>query len=71
MELKEYEACLQLRLENRAENSQIKKTILNEVESMTISEFQNAVDESRISGNTVVDEMVENLVDYLFEQRNV
>ena len=51
-------------------NDQIKKTILNEVESMTISEFQNAVDESRISGNTVVDEMVENLVDYLFEQRS-
>ena len=51
-------------------NDQIKKTILNEVESMTISEFQNAVDESRISGYTVIDEMVENLVDYLFEQRS-
>ena len=51
-------------------NDQIKKTILNEVESMTISEFQNAVDESRISGNTAIDEMVENLVDYLFEQRS-
>jgi len=51
-------------------NDQIKKTILNEVESMTIHDFQNAVDESRISGNTVIDEMVENLVDYLFEQRS-
>ena len=51
-------------------NDQIKETILDEVESMTISEFQNAVDESRISGQTVVDEMVENLVDYLFEQRS-
>ena len=51
-------------------NDQIKETILDEVESMTISEFQNAVDESRISGNTVIDEMVENLVDYLFEQRS-
>ena len=51
-------------------NDQIKKTILNEVESMTISDFQNAVDESSISGNTVIDEMVENLVDYLFEQRS-
>ena len=50
-------------------NNQIKETILDEVESMTISEFQNAVDESGISGQTVVDEMVENLVDYLFEQR--
>ena len=52
-------------------NNQIKETILDEVESMTISEFQNAVDESRISGQTVVDEMVENLVEYLFEQRSV
>ena len=51
-------------------NDQIKKTILNEVQSMSISDFQNAVDESRISGNTVIDEMVENLVDYLFEQRS-
>jgi len=64
-----YEACLQLRLEKMAENSQIKKTILKEVESMSIHDFQNAVDESGISGNTVVDEMVENLVDYLFKQK--
>ena len=69
-ELLDYEREMQLRLEKIAENNQIKKTILNEVESMTISEFQNAVDESRISGNTVVDEIVENLVDYLFEQRS-
>ena len=52
-------------------NDQIKETILNEVESMSISDFQNAVDESGISGNTVIDEMVENLVEYLFEQRSV
>ena len=69
-ELLDYEREMQLRLEKIAENNQIKKTILNEVESMSISDFQNAVDESRISGNTVVDEMVENLVDYLFEQRS-
>ena len=70
-ELLEYETQVQLRLEKMAENNQIKKTILKKVESMTISEFQNAVDESGISGNTVVDEMVENLVEYLFKQRNV
>ena len=69
-ELLDYEREMQLRLEKMAENNQIKKTILKEVESMTISEFQNAVDESRISGNTIIDEMVENLVDYLFEQRS-
>ena len=65
----QYEAGLQLRLEKMAEDSQIKKTILKEVESMSIHDFQNAVDEFGISGNTVVDEMVENLVDYLFKQR--
>ena len=69
-ELLDYEREMQLRLEKMAENSQIKKTILKKVESMSISDFQNAVDESGISGNTVVDEMVENLVDYLFEQRS-
>ena len=52
-------------------NDEIKETILNEVESMSISDFQNAIDKSGISGNTVIDEMVENLVEYLFEQRSV
>lgn len=52
-------------------NEQVKESILDEVESMTISEFQNAVDKARISGNTVIDEMVENLVETLFEQRSI
>ena len=69
-ELLDYEREMQLRLEKIAKDNQIKKTILKEVESMTIHDFQNAVDESGISGQTVVDEMVENLVDYLFEQRS-
>ena len=69
-ELLDYEREMQLRLEKIAKDNQIKKTILKEVESMSISDFQNAVDESSISGNTVIDEMVENLVDYLFEQRS-
>ena len=69
-ELLDYETLIAQQLEEIAENNQIKKTILKKVESMTISEFQNAVDESSISGNTVIDEMVENLVDYLFEQRS-
>jgi len=52
-------------------NEQIKETILDEVESMTISEFQNAVDKFQISGQTVVDEMVGNLVEAIFEQRSI
>ena len=69
-ELLDYEREMQLRLEKMAKDNQIKKTILKKVESMSIHDFQNAVDESSISGNTVIDEMVENLVDYLFEQRS-
>ena len=68
-ELLDYEREMQLRFEKMAEDSRIKKTILKEVESMSIHDFQNAVDEFGISGNTVVDEMVENLVDYLFKQK--
>ena len=52
-------------------NKQVKESILDEVESMTISEFQNAVDRAGVSGNTIVDEMVENLVECLFEQRSI
>jgi hypothetical protein len=52
-------------------NEQVKESILDEVESMTISEFQNAVDNAGISGNTIIDEMVENLVETLFEQRSI
>ena len=51
-------------------NDNIKETILDEVESMSISDFQNEIDKSGISGNTVIDEMVENLVESLFEQRS-
>ena len=50
---------------------QIREAILEEVESMTVSEFQNAVDEFKISGLTTVDEMVYELVNHLFEQRSI
>ena len=52
-------------------NDNIKETILDEVESKTISDFQNAIDKSGISGNTVIDEVVENLVEAIFEQRSM
>jgi ribosomal protein S25 len=52
-------------------NEQIKESILDEVESMTITDFQNAVDKYGISGQTVIDEMIENLVETLFEQRSI
>ena len=52
-------------------NDQIKEAILEEVESMTVGEFQNAIDKFRIVGNTAIGEMVNNLVEHLFEQRSI
>ena len=56
---------------SHAVNDQIKEAILEEVETMTVGEFQNAIDKFRIVGNTAVDEMVNNLVEHLFEQRSI
>ena len=52
-------------------NDQIMETIAEEVESMTVTEFQNAIDNFGISGQTVVDEMVDNLINAIFEQRSI
>ena len=52
-------------------NDQIKEAILEEVESMTVGEFQNAIDKYRIVGTRRVDDMVNNLVEHLFEQRSI
>ena len=52
-------------------NDQIKEAILEEVESMTVGDFQNAIDKFGIVGNTAIDEMVDNLVEHLFEQRSI
>jgi len=52
-------------------NDQIMETIAEEVESMTVTEFQNAIDNFGISGQTVVDEMVDNLINAIFEQRSM
>ena len=56
---------------SHAVNDQIKEAILEEVESMTVGEFQNAIDKFRIVGTRRVDEMVNNLVEHLFEQRSI
>ena len=52
-------------------NDQIMETIAEEVESMTVTEFQNAIDNFGISGQTVVDEMVDNLINAIFVQRSM
>ena len=49
-------------------NTQIKENLLEEVESMTVMEFQDALDKAGLEGNSVIDSLVENLVENLFEQ---
>lgn len=52
-------------------NDQLKEDIMEEVTSMTIDEFMNAIQEHDISGITVIDEMIDNLIQAKFEQRSI
>ena len=52
-------------------NDKIKEAILEEVESMPIWVFQNALEKANLEGNSVIDSLVENLVETMFEQRSV
>ena len=52
-------------------NDQILEDIANEVSSMTVDELQNAVDKYGISGQTVIDEIVENVINAKFEERSL
>jgi hypothetical protein len=56
---------------SNATNEMVKENILDEVMTMTIEEFQNAIDEKKIAGNTIVDEMVENLVMEIFQEKAI
>jgi len=52
-------------------NDQILEDIANEVSSMTVDELQDAIDKYKISGQTVVDEIVENIINAKFEERSI
>ena len=49
-------------------NTQIKENLFEEVESMTVMEFQDALDKAGLEGNSVIDSLVENLVEKKFEE---
>ncbi len=49
------------------QNDMIKESLLEEVESMTVMEFQDALDKAGLEGNSVIDSLVENLVEKKFE----
>ena len=48
-------------------NTQIKENLFEEVESMTVMEFQDALDKAGLEGNSVIDSLEENLVEKKFE----
>ena len=52
-------------------NDEIKESILDEVESMPIWVFQDALEKANLEGNSVIDSLVENLVETMFEQRSI
>ena len=49
------------------QNTIVKENLIDKVESMTVTQFQDAIDKAGSEGNTVIDSMVEQLVEKLFE----
>ena len=49
------------------QNDAIKENLCEEVGSMTVDEFQDALDKAGLEGNSVIDSLVENLVEKKFE----
>jgi hypothetical protein len=49
-------------------NTAIKENLCEEVGSMTVNEFQDALDKAGLEGNSVIDSLVENLVEKKFEE---
>ena len=50
------------------QNDMIKETICEEIGSMTVDEFQDALEKAGLEGNSVIDRLVENLVEKKFEE---
>ena len=50
------------------QNDMIKEYLCEEVGSMTVDEFQDALDKAGLEGNSVIDSLVENLVEKKFEE---
>ena len=48
-------------------NTIAKERLMDKVDSMTVMEFQDAIEKAGVEGNSVIDSLVENLVEKLFE----
>ena len=49
-------------------NTIAKERLMDKVDSMTVMEFQDAIDKAGLEGNSVIDSLVENLVEKKFEE---
>ena len=49
-------------------NTIAKERLMDKVDSMTVMEFQDALDKAGLEGNSVIDSLVENLVEKKFEE---
>ena len=49
------------------QNTIVKESLMDKVESMTVSQFQDAIEKAGLEGNSVIDSLVEQLVEKLFE----
>ena len=49
------------------QNTIVKENLMDKVESMTVMEFQDAIEKAGLEGNSVIDSLVEQLVEKLFE----
>lgn len=49
------------------QNTIVKENLMGKVESMTVMEFQDAIEKAGLEGNSVIDSLVEQLVEKLFE----
>ena len=57
---------------SNAVNDIVNEQIMDEVLSMTVEEFQNALDENKVVGfNPIIDNAITSLVETLFEQRSI
>ena len=49
------------------QNTIVKENLMDKVESMTVGQFQDAIEKAGLEGNGVIDSLVEQLVEKLFE----
>ena len=49
------------------QNTIVKENLMDKVESMTVGQFQDAIEKAGLEGNSVIDCLVEQLVEKLFE----